>query len=189
VNVRQTVKVEREGYEVETGSGKFYVQILDAKRKTYISLAGDQSVPTEEITGRVWVATDPEFKGEVGLGFVTIRGRKYTIEHIVHRVALAHGRTDPWHTESSWRGGYRNEKGQQVSYDTASYGVLGGYLREALDKFHQEHPEWEKESIRLLFERKRNSHASKARELVLEADQEDIKAAQWQKRLDDLLAS
>jgi hypothetical protein len=186
------MKVEREVHEVEVSAGKLYVMVLSAERRTYGGgWRGETS--TEEIKGRVWLATDPEFKGDVELGYVKVRGRKYTIEHPIQRLPEGQARinhetgiTWRWNSESSYMGGFRNDKHQQVSFQSKAWDSLGAIEREALDKFAEEHPEWEQESSRLLFERERDHFIDKARKLTVEADQADIQAALWQKRIDDM---
>lgn len=180
---------ERETRKVETEAGTFYVRVLAAERKTYYSDGQNR----EEIQPRAWVSTDPKFESNVELGYVKIRGRKYSVEHTVKRVpgwSGEHESREPyWQTEPSYRGGYRNDKRGPVSYDAKAYGLLRDMESAALDRFAEEHPDWARESTRLLFERERDNHLSKKRRLELEADQEDIEAARWQKRLDDLLAT
>ncbi|MEX1655544.1 hypothetical protein ABZ960_20580 [Streptomyces pseudovenezuelae] len=182
---------EYETHEVETEAGKFYIRILAAERRTYGGGWRGENA-TEEIKGRVWLSTDPEFKGDAELGHIKIRGRKYTIDHFLQKFPKGQGRLDEgkfefnWSGETSFGGPYRNEKGQQVNRDAKAYDTLHDLEREALDKFAKDHPDWEKESTLRLFRQTRDNHLSKKRSLELEADQEDIKAALWQKRIDDL---
>jgi hypothetical protein len=184
VNVRQTVKVEREVHEVEIESGTLYIQILRAERKTYSGgFSGRED--TEEIQGRVWLATDPQFEGDPALGFVKVRGRKYTIDYQVKKVR-APKPEHTWTRESNYTGGYRNEKKQPVDYQAKAWDSLDGMLHEALDKFAAEHPEWVKESTRLLFESEVAKNVYKATELRKEADKHNAEAEKWRRRLDEL---
>ncbi|WJN62605.1 hypothetical protein [Streptomyces phage phiScoe1] len=188
---------EQKTHEVETEAGKFYIRILAAERRTFSQFDRDtgESIPAEEVQARVWLATDPEFTGNSTLGHVKIRGRKYTIDHQLRRIPEGKGYLDDgkfefrWSGETSYGGPYRNEHGKPVGYDAKAWDTLHDAERVALDKFAQEYPEWEKESTLRLFERERAHHASKSRSLIVEADQEDIKAALWQKRIDDLIAA
>ncbi|QPB09894.1 hypothetical protein KGG73_gp60 [Streptomyces phage Sentinel] len=190
------MKIEREVREIETEAGKFYIMVLAAQRKTYShwDRDADRTIPSEDLIPRVWLATDPQLDGKAELGAIKIRGRKYTIDHQLARLPkgrgyLTEGRFEfNWSSESSYGGPYRNEQRKTLEFRTKTYDVLYDLEREALDKFAKDYPEWETESIRLLFERERDNHAAKSRQLLVEADQHDIKAAQWQKRIDDLAA-
>ncbi|MEU9795036.1 hypothetical protein AB0E27_31330 [Streptomyces sparsogenes] len=186
---------EFETHEIETDAGKFYVRILAAERQTFSSFNRDtgESTPTEEIQGRVWLATDPEFKGDVDLGHVKIRGRKYTIEHLSTRLSKGrlHARRGVilhWSAERSYRGGYRNDRGTQVDYHLKAWDVLQEMEEAALDKFEQEHPEWQRESTLRLFERERNHHLNNKQRRERQVAEEAAKAAEWQKRIDELEA-
>ncbi|AUG87257.1 hypothetical protein KGG77_gp11 [Streptomyces phage Omar] len=180
---------EYETHKVETEAGTFYVRVLAAERKTYYSGGAHR----EEIQPRAWISTDPEFESNVELGHVKIRGRKYSVEHMVKRMpgwSNEYETREPyWQTESSYRGGYRNDKRGPVSYEAKAYDQLRGMESAALDRFAEQHPDWVRESTRRLFEQERDNHLRKKRSLELEADHEDIEAARWQKRLDDLLAT
>lgn len=181
---------DRKTYEVEVEGDKFYIQILAAERKTYGSgWRGDGE--TEVITGRVRVATDAKFEGRVGNGLVKVRGRAYAMEHTVSVASEAQVRYsgDKWSNEPTYRGGYRNDKNQQVKYEAKAYGVLRTMEHVALDKFDEENPDWERESTRLLFERERDNHRHTAALRRDEAAAEDRKAAVWTDRLNELLGA
>ncbi|MGW1040015.1 hypothetical protein [Streptomyces sp. NPDC002547] len=187
---------ERTTYDYEIADGKVYIQILAAERRTYHQHDDKQggSVQVEEIQPRVWISTDPEFKADTELGFVKLRGRKYGIEYMVKRLDDSrghldrHGLTMRWQEESSYRGGYRNDRGSQVSYDAKAWGALREIEHQALNRFEKEHPEWQMESTLRLFTQQRDSHLDKAERLRKEASGEDRKAADWQKRIDALTA-
>lgn len=173
--------------EITVAAGTFYVRVLPAERTNYYH----DGEYVEEIQPRVQISTDPEFKADTDLGHVKIRGRKYAIEHVMKRVLyfIDGAMTPTWTSETSHRGGYRNDKGQKVSLEAKAWDVLHQAEKDAIEFFTVTHPEFERESTRLLFERERDNHLSRKRHLELEADQEDIQAARWQKRLDDLLAT
>ncbi|QNE75302.1 hypothetical protein F0344_12360 [Streptomyces finlayi] len=187
---------QRETYEYEIADGKVYIQIRQAERKTYTQYNGRSSSPAEEIQGRVWISTDPQFEGDTNLGFVKVRGRKYAIEHVVKRLRDGEGRlslsekrlTMHWSTESSYRGGYRNDQGGRVKYEAKAYGVLGEIEREALNRFEADHPDWQLVSARYLFENERDRALSKARSLREEAAKEEHRARQWEARIPAPLA-
>lgn len=188
-----TVKVkqmsEHETHKVETEAGTFYVRVLAGERKTYYS-GGEHR---EEIQPRAWISTDPEFESNVELGYVKIRGRKYSIEHTVKRMpgwSNEHETREPyWQTESSYRGGYRNDKRGPVSYEAKAYSQLREMESAALDRFAEEHPDWARESARRLFERERDHLLSKAETARREAARHEIEAADWQVRIDQLAAA
>ncbi|MDX3525099.1 hypothetical protein P1P75_01200 [Streptomyces sp. ID05-39B] len=185
---------ERETYEYEAAGGKLYLRIETAERRTYNSYSEtDGRLWVEELQPRVYVVTDPEFKGDVSLGFVKVRGRKYTIERMIkrlqHPTTFRRGSEEVTHwtyeTASYW-GGFRNDRSQRVNYDAKAWGSLTDIEHEVLDRFHEEHPEWVTESIGRLFTYERDSHASKAEALRKEAVAEDRKAAEWGERLSQL---
>lgn len=173
--------------KVTTGAGVLYVQILPAERRSYY-LGGRE---VEELQPRLRVGTDPEFKADAELGHVKIRGRKYAIEHVVKRTTYYTdaGAIKAWRSEASYRGGFRNDKGQRVGYETKARDVLAKTQEDVIEFFTATHPEYERESTRLLLERDRDNHLAQKRRLELEADQHDIEAAQLQKQIDDLLAA
>ncbi|MEU4984878.1 hypothetical protein [Streptomyces sp. NPDC021969] len=178
---------ESSTYHVQVAAGEFYIRILAAERKSYYS--GGRS--REEIQPRAQISTDPEFKADTNLGAVKIRGRKYAVEHVLKRVQ-GFRNDEPhiyWHGETSYQGGYRNDKGRQVSQEAQAWDVLHAAERDAVEFFAVINPDWERESTRLLFERERDNHLHRKRQAELEADQEDIKAAQWQKRIEDLIGA
>ncbi|MEV5330833.1 hypothetical protein [Streptomyces werraensis] len=171
----------------ETVAGTFYARPLSAERRTYYS--GGEYV--EEIQPRVWLATDPEFKADTDLGHLKIRGRKYAIANVMKLSDVWTGERmeKRWQSEASYGGGFRNDKGQKVGYDTKAYDALRQAELDAIELYAVTFPEWERESARLLFERERDHHLSKKRNLLQDANREDVEAARWQKRLDDLLAA
>ncbi|WP_432006331.1 hypothetical protein [Streptomyces parvus] len=180
---------EKKTYEIETEGGKFYVQILAADRDARFHWEGDKRVEQETIKGRVQVATDAEFEGRVTHGSVKVRGRSYATWHAVEKlpeVQAARRGGDPWLSEPTYSGGFRNDRGQQVKLDAKAWNALYAMERGALNKFAEENPDWERESARLLFEGKRASALAEKRRLELAADQEDIEAAVWLKRIEDL---
>ncbi|MFF3249707.1 hypothetical protein ACFYWP_01535 [Actinacidiphila glaucinigra] len=188
------MQTERELYEVEIADTELYITILAAEIKTYSQWDGRESVQVEEIVPRLWVSTDPKFKGEVDLGYVKVRGRKYGIEYMVKRLPDNRGHLDRhgiamrWQEESSYRGGYRNDRGSQVSYDAKAWGTLREIEHQALDLFEKQHPEWQAESKRRKFEYERQSHLDKAERLRLEIGGLNAAANSWQKRIDELAA-
>ncbi|MFF7252426.1 hypothetical protein [Streptomyces microflavus] len=187
---------QRETYEYEIADGKVYIQIRQAERRTYSQFNGRTSSPAEEIQGRVWVSTDPQFEGDTNLGFVKVRGRKYAIEHVVKRLRNGEGRlslseqrlTMHWSSESSYRGGYRNDQGGRVKYEAKAYDALGVIEREALDRFETEHPDWQLDSARYLFEYERDLALRKARSLREEAAGLEHIAREWEARIPAPLA-
>lgn len=189
------MKIEREAHKIETAAGTFYVMVLTAHLSNVSRFDEQQnSHLVEECRPRVWIATDPEFKGDATLGHIKIRGRKYTIDHQVQQLpegigSLVEGKVEfTWNNEPMWGGPYRNESGTEVSFRSKTYDVLYDLEREALDQFAKEYPEWVTESKRLRMEHNRDHEASKAAGLRKEAEQAEQKAAQWQARIDALAA-
>ncbi|MGW5130855.1 hypothetical protein [Streptomyces sp. NPDC004135] len=188
------MKVEREVYAYEVADGTMYVLIHQAKRKIETDWEnGNQKV--EKIFPRVMIATDLEFKAEVDLGYVKIRGRKYATEHTYERLDDGQGKLDRhgivmrWTTDHThYNRGYRNDRGKQIEFDAKAYGTLRDLEVEVLRRFEKEHPEWKTESTRLLFEWERDNHATKARDLRKRAEGHDTEAAKWQARIDELTA-
>ncbi|MGW7434700.1 hypothetical protein [Streptomyces sp. NPDC054849] len=182
-------------HTVEIADGTIHIKVLMAERKTYTNWDGNERREVEELQARAWVSTDPEFKSDTDLGFVKIRGRKYAIEHVIKRLPEGRGYLDrhgiamKWQSEASYRGGYRNDRGSQVSYDAKAYGQLGEIEREALNQFEKDNPMWITDSIRLLFEYERNHLEGKAKRKRDEAKQHEAEAAKWQARIDELLAA
>ncbi|MFI5863537.1 hypothetical protein [Streptomyces sp. NPDC051546] len=179
-------------FEIKHADTTFYLRILMAERKTYGGGWNGEKV-TEEIGGRVQISTDPNWKGDTDLGFVKVRGRKYGIEHIMKRLPadqsrlrLHGGRMSRWTSESSYSGGYRNDQGQRVKYEAKAYDSLSEFEDDVLTQFEKDNPDWQRVSIRRLFEGERDSQISKADKLRSEAKEADIKAAEWQKRIDEL---
>ncbi|MEU0674496.1 hypothetical protein ABZ330_16675 [Streptomyces sp. NPDC006172] len=172
--------VTREAHEIDTDFGKLYIQILQAQLGTVYR----EDVLVEEIKPRVWVATDPQFKGEAELGHLKIRGRAWTISHQVQRLTDS----ERWSSEPTYDGPYRNEKGKQVEYRTKTYDLLYGLEREALDRFAKEHPYWEIESLRQRLEYNRNHELGQAKSLAKELTEAEARAANWQARIDELTA-
>ncbi|MFJ6183736.1 hypothetical protein [Streptomyces sp. NPDC092295] len=186
--------MDKPDFEYEIANGKLYLRVLMAERRVFQRWDGDVSLPVEEMRPRVYVSTDPEWQGNVDLGFVKVRGRKYTIEQISKRMPEAEirhrtGDTSYWTHESSYLGGYRNDRGGRVTYQAKAWDSLGAIEREVLDRFHEEHPEWVKDSTRKLFEYERNHLTSEAKTKRKEADEADEKAAKWQARIDQLGAA
>ncbi|MGW6600575.1 hypothetical protein [Streptomyces sp. NPDC055036] len=179
---------EEPEFEYEIAGGKVYIRVLMAERKVFQRWDGDASLPAEEIQPRVHVSTDPEWKGNVDLGFVKVRGRKYGIEQISKRLPDTDrpDSDDRWSHERSYFGGYRNDRGGSVDYRAKAWDSLEGIEREALDRFHEERPKWVKDSTRKLFEYERNHLTSEAKAKRKEADEADEKAAKWQARIDEL---
>ncbi|MFE7463081.1 hypothetical protein ACFU6R_03115 [Streptomyces sp. NPDC057499] len=184
------MKIEREAYEIETEAGSFYITVVSAEHDTVYDHKNEQ---VEQITPRVWISTDREFKGEPELGSVKIRGRKYSTEYTYKRLPddegrlSLHGIVMKWTTDSkTWNRGRRNDKGRQLDYDAKAYGTLRHLEVEALNRFESEHPTWKTESFRRLFEYERDAHASQAATLRGEAEEKDATAAKWQARLDEL---
>jgi hypothetical protein len=188
------MKVDREVYEYEIADGKMFVLIQQAKQKIETDWEnGNQKV--ERIIPRVMIATDLEFKAEVDLGYVKIRGRKYASEHTYERLDDDHGKLDRHGIVMRWTAdythynrGYRNDRGKQIDFEAKAYGTLRGLEVEALKRFEAEHSEWKTESTRLLFQWERDNHAGKARDLRKRAEDSDAEAAKWQARLDELTA-
>lgn len=176
--------VTREAHEVETQAGKFYIQILGAELNTVNRWSDDERAygPVEEIKPRVWLATDPQFKGDAELGHLVIRGRQFTINHQLRRVY------DGWQGEPAYDGPYRNGKGKQVDFRSKTYDVLYDLEREALAQFAKDHPEWETESLRQRFEWNRDNDLDKAKRLAKEAADAEARATKWQARIDELTA-
>lgn len=177
---------EQKTYEVETESGKFYIRIMAAERKTYSRFDGDTRVPGEDLNGRLWISTDPDFNGEVEGGHVKIRGRKYAIEQFAQRLPESAHYPSRWSSESSIQGGFRNDQGRKVKYEAKAYDVLGDIRDQVLDKFAAENPDWQRESARRLFRREAEHHRYKADSHRRDAAAEDRKAAEWQARIDGL---
>jgi hypothetical protein len=176
--------VTREAHEVETQAGKLYVQILAAELTTTNRWSDEERdyVRTEEVKPRAWVATDPQFKGEVELGHLVIRGRKYTIDH---QLRWSEG---SWSNESTYGGPYWNEKGKQVDFRAKIWDTLYDLEREALAQFAEEHPDWATESLRQRLEWHRNHDLGEAKRLAKEAAEAETSAAKWQQRIDELTA-
>ncbi|WP_438470746.1 hypothetical protein [Streptomyces asiaticus] len=179
-------------FEYEIADGKVYIRILMAERKVSQRWDGEDCVHHEDIQGRVRISTDPEWQADTELGYVKVRGRKYGIEHIVKRIPEEYvkpdrlGREQRWQTESSYRSGYRNDRGSQVSYQAKAWDSLRDIETEALELFEKHNPDWAKTSTRKLFEYERNDHTTKAARLRKEAEENDRKAAEWQARIDEL---
>lgn len=186
------MKIEREAYEIDTQAGTFYATVVSAERDTRYDYPKDDRI--EVLTPRVWLSTDPEFKGEVERGHVKIRGRKYTTEYTYKRLAEdtvnkdRHGQPLKWSVDhKTYNRGRRNDRGRQVDYEAKAYRTLDDLEMEALAKFEQEHPNWKVESILRLFEYERNRHAEQAESLRGEAAAKEVEAAKWQVRIDDLM--
>lgn len=179
-------------FEIAYADTTFYLRILMAERKTYGGGWRGEKV-TEEIGGRVQISTDPDWKGDTDLGFVKVRGRKYGIEHVMKRLPedqlrlrLNGGRISRWTSETSYSGGYRNDQGQGVKYEAKAYDSLFEIEKAVLTQFEKDNPDWQRVSIRRLFESERNHQNGKAQKLRSEAEDADTKAAEWQKRIDGL---
>ncbi|KQX37009.1 hypothetical protein ASD97_09985 [Streptomyces sp. Root63] len=175
-------------YEYEIAEGQFHVKILAAKRKMNSTYTGWKTEWVEELRARVKLATDPEFEGRVSHGFVKVRGRKYAAEHTVIRLGADGylGQPQTWERESTYGGRTRNEQGQGISYETKAYESIREIEFEVLDRFEKDHPDWARESYRLLFEQHRDNKQSEAKRLRQEATSADREARDWQKRIDDL---
>ncbi|KPC89287.1 hypothetical protein ADL35_02280 [Streptomyces sp. NRRL WC-3753] len=186
------MKIERDAHEIKTEAGTFYVLVQSAERGSHYDF--DKKVTVEDITPRVWISTDPEFKGDVEKGHVKIRGRKYSTEYTYKRLPDNQGRLDrhgivmKWTTDvRTWNGGRRNDKGRQLDYETKAYGVLSEWEVEALNAFETAHPNWQTESVLRLFEYERNRETERAESLRREASAHEIEAQKWQVRIDDLM--
>ncbi|MEU6056961.1 hypothetical protein [Streptomyces sp. NPDC047097] len=181
-------------YEYEIASGKVFIEVISADRRTFTDYSTGSGVPGEAIEPRVRLSTDPEFKGDVDLGFVKVRGRKYAIENYVKRLPEGHGilRLNQsgiemrWSSEPSYSGGFRNDRGSRVAYQAKAYDALSEIERQALDRFHEEHPEWVVESTRQLFQYQVSRYANDARRRLEEAEKANAKAAKWQARISGL---
>ncbi|MET9861990.1 hypothetical protein ABZY93_22260 [Streptomyces smyrnaeus] len=177
-------------FEHEIAGGKVYIKILMAERWTGKRWRGDDYVQAEEILGRVQLATSPEWSTDIGLGFVKVRGRRYGIENILRHETQEHWDRDdkprPWRHESSYFGGYRNDRGGRVSFDAKAWDALEQIERDALAAFEKAHPDWEKDSARKRFEYERDRAFIKASEARAEAEKADRKGAEWQKRIDEM---
>lgn len=188
------MKVEREVAEYEIADGTMYVTIIQAKRKIETDWeTGNRNV--EKILPRVMIATDLEFQADVEKGYVKIRGRKYGVENTYERLDDSQGKLDRhgivmrWTTDTThYNRGYRNDRGKQIDFDAKAYGTLRDLEIQVLRTFEQDHPEWQTESTRLLFEWERDQHAGKSRDLRKQAEENDAQAAKWQARIDELTA-
>ncbi|USH44987.1 hypothetical protein SEA_GREENWEASEL_70 [Streptomyces phage GreenWeasel] len=187
------MKIEREAYEIETQAGTFYATVVTAELDSVYDY--DKNERIETLVPRVWLSTDPEFKGDVERGHVKIRGRKYTSEYTYKRLVESpvnrgrDGQPLKWSADhKTYNRGRRNEKGQQVDFQAKAYSTLGDLEAEALAKFEQEHPNWKGESIRLRFEYERNHANERAERLHREAAALEVEAAKWQARIDELAA-
>ncbi|MCS0601122.1 hypothetical protein NX794_07740 [Streptomyces sp. LP11] len=185
------VKLKTEAYKIDIEAATFYIKVVSAEHGTRYNF--DKHRDVEEIIPRVWISTDPEFKGDVEKGHAKIRGRKYSTEYTYKRLPDDRGEVDlhgvvmKWTTDSrTWNGGRRNDKGQQLDYETKAHGTLSGWEVDALNAFEAEYPGWKTESIRRLFEYERNRHDEKAKALLREVAQEQIEAAKWEARLSEL---
>ncbi|MFE9254058.1 hypothetical protein [Streptomyces sp. NPDC006879] len=181
------MKIEREAYEYEIGDGTMYVVIVSAHRE-------HDWRRNEVIQPRVLIGTDPEFKAETELGHVKIRGRKYAVEHTYKRLPdnegrlTQHGVTMQWTTDTrTYNRGFRNDKGKQIDWDSKAHGVLTEWEIEVLRRFEEDVPDWQTQSI-LRFEQERDGHDSNARRLREQVAKEEIEAAKWQARIDELTA-
>ncbi|MCX5236213.1 hypothetical protein OG824_13480 [Streptomyces prunicolor] len=188
------MKVEREVYEYEIADGKMFVLIHQAKRNIVTDWQnGNQKV--EKILPRVMIGTDLKFQGLVDEGHVKVRGRRYTTQHTYERLDDSQGKLDRhgivmrWTTDTThYNRGYRNDRGKQIEYDAKAHGTLRDLEVEVLKRFEKEHPEWKTESIRALFEWERDNHASRARDLRRQAEEQEAAAAKWQARIDEMTA-
>ncbi|MFE0964084.1 hypothetical protein [Streptomyces fungicidicus] len=187
------MKIEREAYEIETDAGTFYALVVSAERDTRYDY--DKGERIEVLTPRVWLSTDPEFKGDVAKGWVKIRGRKYTSEYTYKRLPEnpldldREGNPRKWSIDfKTYNRGRRNDRGGQVDFQAKAYATLDALEEEALAKFEQEHPTWQAESVRARFEYERNHAAEKAERLHREAAALEVEAAKWQARIDELAA-
>ncbi|MGW3323908.1 hypothetical protein [Streptomyces virginiae] len=175
-------------FEIEIEGTKVYLRILTAARK--IERHDGQRV--EQILGRVQISTDRDWEGNTDLGFRKVRGRKYAIESTMQRLPenqlslRLHGSTISRWTSETYVSGYRNDKGQYVKYDAQAYDSLAEFENDVLTQFEKDHPDWQTTSARRLFEVERDRQTREARRLRSEADETDAKAAEWQKRIDDL---
>ncbi|MFB8351022.1 hypothetical protein [Streptomyces niveus] len=178
-------------YEYETEGGKLYIRILSAELKTYGSGWNGKPV-SEELRPRVEIATDSEFQAHVNKGFVMLRGRKYAIGDTVRRLPEGEGRLDDhgftkgWYREPAYFAGFRNGVGAKVNRETKAYGALRELEFEALNRFEEDHPDWQAESIRILFEFRRDFQRDKAKEARAKAAKAIREADEWQARIDQL---
>lgn len=179
-------------HEYEIAGGKVYIRILPAELKTY----GRNGKPeSEELRPRVEIATDPEFQVHVNKGFVMLRGRKYAIGDTVRRLPEGEGRLDDhgftkgWYQEPAYFAGFRNEVGAKVNRETKAYGALRELEFGALNRFEEDHPDWQTESIRTLFEIQRDAQNGKAKDAREKAAKAIREADEWQARIDQLGAA
>ncbi|MFJ6680561.1 hypothetical protein [Streptomyces werraensis] len=174
---------EYETHKVETETGTYYIRILAAEHKTYSRHRRNESTPGEDLNPRVLLSTDPDFEDNLDGDHVKVRGRKYAIEEY-----LTYNRDrKTWHHESSYRGSFVSApRGKKVDYMSKTWDVLRGYVDQALAKFAEQYPDFERESIAQLFRYMVSHHQSKAESLRRDARGEDAQAAEWQARLDEL---
>lgn len=174
---------------MDTPFGKLYVAVTTAKEDEY-HVAGRGNVT--DLHPCVRVATDPTFEADPNhADHWTIRGRAYAVHrtfwfqdrsHIVYGNGVSAGR---WHGETSpYKGGYRNDRRNEVKYGTKTYDLMDQAVTDALDKFAADHPQWGDLSLYLLFNRERNSALAEVARLNKEAAQAAARAAEWAGKAD-----
>lgn len=183
---------ESKPFELETPLGKLYVSVIDASEYHYYRTGHGK---VTELRPRVRVGTDPAFETDhtSGAQHWTIRRRAYTVHRTFYFNDLSHieysngANGDRWHKESApHQGGYRNDRGGQVEFDTATYNQINDAVITALDKFAEGNPQWADMSVLLLLRIKRNRELSKAAQAHKEAEAAEAEASKLAADMDPI---
>lgn len=149
-------------YEVKGGS--LTVKAQSAHSDTKYNYETRQEVTTETPLLRV--------EGEI-----SYRGRKYTIDRVIHW-AMRYARATDWKSGPQEKGmgwvghapsydrGFRKENNEQVSWDTPTYDSLTEFCEQAANEFIQDFPAWARESLAIHYRYLINRAEGQASELT-----------------------
>lgn len=160
---------------IDTPYGVLYVAVMDAMEDSFHD---SERGNVTELRPRLRVASDPTFKADPDhADHWTIRRRAYALHHTVYLWDRRKHDGGLWHRESSpYRGGFRNDRRDQVGFWTATYDLMDAALSTALDTFAAKHEGWEELSRYLLLKYKHDREVSQAESLWKEAGEHAAKA-------------
>jgi len=162
----------------DTPHGTLYLAVTTAMPDNFHEVDGRGDVT--ELRPRVHVATNPDFEANPNHpDHWTIRRRAYALAatfylHDLSHVRYSNGYTGGrWHTNSrtGLAGGYVNDRGNKVEYQSATYDLMDKAVTDTLDAFHAEHPQWVELSIYLRLAADHDSAMKEADRLRKEADE------------------
>jgi hypothetical protein len=161
---------------IELPEGTVYVTIRAADERQTSTDRGNVKWLRPEVN----VTTDPD---RDTYGYITLRGRKYRANQDyapltgefsdAPQKSVRTGRMLYWtwiHTP--YNGGYRNESGTQVDFDSPVYEKLDIIVAAALARFAEDNPLWMRESRRMFYQakiRKANNEVANLREQLKKA--------------------